>query len=719
MRILYSLLLLPFIGTAQLNPTFVVKSNLNYSKMQVGYDGMFAFEEGGKLGYMDKNGTVIIPATYNYDTTPGTSTAYIPYFYNGYLKVAKNGKKGVIDKTGKLVIPIEHENLTLYTQFGSFVMVTKTISGKKNYGIISTQNKVLLPTEYDEIKADTGVLIFKKNGKWGLADKTGKELLPAEYAQLTYSPTDKLLLAEKGSQYGIIDMTGKWLFEKVKSVFSLSAPRYGMVKCVVSSKSGFLDLKGNEVVISRYDGAYDFNNSGMAQVYKKKDGSSSYTYLYGFIDKKGNEVVPLKYESLGNLNNGLIVAKDPETNRYGYLDKTGKWVLQPVYINAYSFDDFGGAWVKMTDDKYHYINKSGKDLGMLDDKGSYTTPFGKDGYQLYEDATFPYYMIDKTGKQLKKLDDIDVFYLAYDGMTPYKSKANGKYGCFDLEGNKVIPNEYDGFSGFVEGVCRVQKIIDKKTLTGYIDKNNKIVIPLIYTSGNDFRDGWAVVKKDSIFKFVDINGNEKETPRKYDNLTGFRSGYALGTVKGQNNAPSTYYYINKQLKEEFSVSYKEAYQFWDDVAVIKRDKEYELMNKKGEVFNSLGLVDYLNFSIEGMLAIRENKKWGFVNNRGDRVVSPRYDSCTVFSNGYARVMMNKKWGIIDKAGNEIIAPKYDNITPCDDGTFFYYDKAWGLMDKTGKVLIPPGYYSINAFYKNRTVVRANKSYAILKSPLAK
>lgn len=108
------------------------------------------------------------------------------------------------------------------------------------------------------------------------------------------------------------------------------------------------------------------------------------------------------------------------------------------------------------------------------------------------------------------------------------------------------------------------------------------------------------------------------------------------------------------------------------------------MNKKGEVFKSLGNVDYLNFSVEGMLAVRENKKWGFINNRGDRIVPPRYDSCTVFSNGYARVMLNKKWGIIDKAGNEIFEPKYENITPGENGLFVFYDKFWALWIKPEK-----------------------------------
>ena len=717
MKFLCLFLFFPALLFSQVNPVFVSKTNLSYTKVQSGSEGMFAFELGGKIGYMDKSGTIVVPAIYSYDSV-STYSISIPFFYNGYAKIIKERKCGMIDKSGKIIIPIEYENLTPFTQFGNFVLIMKTISGKKNYGVVTVQNKQLVPVEYEDIKMDTGMMTVKQNGKWGLIDKTGKQLLPCEYNYLSYSPTDKVATAEKGTQYGVVDLTGKWLFEKVKSIYTLYSCKFGMVQCKVSGKYGYLDLKGNEVVVTRYEGANDFNSYGLALVYKKKEGTS-YTNIYGYIDKKGNEVIPLKYESIGTFNSGLVYAKDPETNRFGYMDKTGKWALPAVYIDGTAFDDFGGAWVKMTDDKYHYINKTGKDLGTFNEKGNPYQQFGKDGYAVYEDPGNKCAVIDRNGKQIKLIDDVETLYLSAETMTPYKSKATGKYGCVDVDGNKVIPAEYEGFAGFTDGVCKVQKTIDGKLKSGYIDAKNKTLVPLIYTTAGIFNDGWGIIKKDSLYLFIDRNGNLKEPARKYDNLNDFKSGFALGVIKGQNNNPSTYYYINKDLKEQFSVSFKEAYAFWDEVAIVKRDKAYELMNKKGEVFKSLGAVDFLKFSVDGMLAIRENKKWGYANSRGDIVISPRYDSCDVFKFGYAKVMKDKKWGIIDKAGNEIIEPKYENIIPGENGLFIYFDKFWGVMDKTGKVLVQPNYISINPFEKDRTVAKLGKSFMILKSPLAK
>jgi hypothetical protein len=492
-----------------------------------------------------------------------------------------------------------------------------------------------------------------------------------------------------------------------------------MIQYKVNNKYGFLDLKGNEVIISKYDYANYFETNGLAKVSKKKEGSSL-TNIYGYIDKKGNEIIPIKYEVLSSFNNGLVYAKDPESNRYGYLDKSGKWALNPVYLYAADFDDAGGAWVKLTDDKFHYINKTGKDIGTMVEKGNDYKTFGKDGLALYENTDQPYVLMDKTGKTIKKIDDCDGIYTFSDGIAGYKSKATGKYGFLDLNGNKIIPAEYDGFAAFVDGVSRVNKTVDGKTKYGYIDSKGNVILPVVYENAQNFRDGWGLIKKDGNYFFVDKNGNLKEPPGKYDELTEFKSGFALGKLKGSDITPHTFHYINTKLEIAFSISAWQAYLFWENVAVVSRDNQtYELMNKKGEVFNILLGIETLTFCTDGMLAIRESGKWGFINDKGDLIVRAKYDTCAAFKYGFAKVKMGTKYGIVDKSGTVIIEPKYDNILPGENGLFTYYDVGWGVMDKTGKIIIPPNLYTITTFEKDRALARLGKTFTILKSPLAK
>jgi len=713
MKLLILLSISPLLVAGQPNPAFVMKSNLIYSKMESSGEGLFGFEKEGKFGYMDKNGKEIIPPSYSYENSYST----IPAFYKGYVRVKKDGKYGIMDKTGKIVIPFDYESLTISRYVNSVSAGIKKEGATTLYGMINLQNKILLPFEYESISTDSNLYVVKKSGKYGLVDNNGKILFPAEYTSLSSYSDEKVLKAEKDGKYGFIDLSGKWLFEKPKSVYTLYSCSQGMISCLVNSKYGFLDMNGNEAIITRYDYSGSFEKVGLAKV-GKKISTSSYSYQYGYIDKKGTEVIPLKYETIGNFNNGLVYVKDPETNRYGYMDRTGKWVINPTFLVAFSFDDLGGAWVKMTDAKYHYINKTGKDLGTLNETGYKN--FNTDGYAVYENTDYPYVLIDKSGKTIKKIEDCDGIYSFAEGIAGYKCKTGGKYGFLDTEGNKIVSCDYDGFDIFSDGLIKVNKKIEGKTKYGYIDKKGTVIIPIVYENAQNFRNGWGIIKKDSNYFFIDKNGNLKEPPREYDELSEFRSGYALGKIKGAGSNSNTYYYINPQLKEEFSVEAFQAYLFWEDVAVVSRDnKTYELMNKKGEIFKTLTGIETLKFTNDGLLAIKENGKWGYMNQKAETKVTPKYDDCESFKYGYAKVKLGTKWGIIDKSGTEIIEPKYENIVSGENGIFSFYDKAWGALDKTGKIIVEPTLSTITPFEKDRALARQGKTYTLLKSPLAK
>ena len=44
---------MPFVVTAQVNNAFVVKSKMNYSRLEYCNEGLFGFEQNGKIGYMN------------------------------------------------------------------------------------------------------------------------------------------------------------------------------------------------------------------------------------------------------------------------------------------------------------------------------------------------------------------------------------------------------------------------------------------------------------------------------------------------------------------------------------------------------------------------------------------------------------------------------------------------------------------------------------------
>jgi hypothetical protein len=153
--------------------------------------------------------------------------------------------------------------------------------------------------------------------------------------------------------------------------------------------------------------------------------------------------------------------------------------------------------------------------------------------------------------------------------------------------------------------------------------------------------------------------------------------------------------------------------------VINKDTTYELINKKGETVKLLRGIDFMKFTNEGKLAVRSEKKWGYIDMKGNQVIPFQYDSCDSFKGDYAKVQIDGKWGIIDKTGKTIIKPQYKNIIPGDNGIFTYYDTGWGVTDKTGKKLTEDIFLTITSFVNNRALARFGKSYTILKSPLLK
>jgi hypothetical protein len=617
---------------------------------------------------MDANQRIIIQPKLDLKLA---SSEKIPAFTNGFAVIKIDGKQGLIDKTGKQVIPCEYSSLSLKSDSKTLVLAGKYENKKTAYGVLTTQNKMVIPIEYDGIVIDGNLAAVRKDKKWGLKDATGKELLPETYSSLQIYPEDRVARVEQDGKYGFVDLKGKWLFEKAKSVFTLYGSSENMIRFKINNKYGFLDAKGNEVIITRFDQAEDFQPNGLAKV-ARSGSDTKYKTLYGYINKKGEEVMPLIYESLSSFGNGLAYAKDPETNRYGYLDQTGKWALKAVYLYAGMFDETGGAWVKMTDNKYHYISKSGKDFGTLDEKGESTRTF-KDGYAVDADTEYPFALVDITGKVVKDIDDCSAIYEFSEGMAGFKSKSNSLYGFIDINGNKVIEPDYTGFTGFKEGISRVSQNINGKTRYGYINTKGQILVPFEeYQAAGAFSDGLAMIKKDSTYYFMNKNGKLLELPRKYDALSEFKSGFAVGTINDKNG-PNTYYYINTDLKEAFNITARGAWGFWEDVAVVNKDGVYEMINKKGEMIKRLEGIDFLKFTREGKLAVRENNKWGFVNTKGEMVIKPQYDSCDSYNEGYAKVQSGDKWGIIDKNGNVIIKPMYKNIAPGENGIFVFYD----------------------------------------------
>jgi hypothetical protein len=127
---------------------------------------------------------------------------------------------------------------------------------------------------------------------------------------------------------------------------------------------GFINDADKTVIPFIYQDATPFSD-GMAAV-KKGD-------KWIFIDKIGNQLFTQSYTNVTGFSSGLAAVTDNDST-YGYIDKTGSWVIQPKFENAEPFEG-DTAIVSLKE-----ANKKSKDYGL----------------------TFRY-KIDKTGKTAYKI----------------------------------------------------------------------------------------------------------------------------------------------------------------------------------------------------------------------------------------------------------------------------------------------------------------------------
>lgn len=247
-------------------------------------------------------------------------------FSNGLLRINIDGSEELkdteaqiktktvyIDKTGKVVIPP-----TEYEILGDFVYeYIPVIDKKQKFGYINTTGKLVIKPIFQDARTfDEELAGAKLNNKWGFIDKSGKWVIKPKFYDVRGFATGFASVQH--------DKDGKW---------------------------GFIDKTGNYVIESKFEEAFDFDAS--------LDGHASVVFNGHriSIDRDGNRVTPYPFELEPYCcNEGIGITR--EEGKQGYIDKTGKVIIERQFDKAYMFTE-GLAPVKIGD-KWSYIDTTGK-----------------------------------------------------------------------------------------------------------------------------------------------------------------------------------------------------------------------------------------------------------------------------------------------------------------------------------------------------------------------
>ena len=104
---------------------------------------------------------------------------------------------------------------------------------------------------------------------------------------------------------------------------------------------------------------------------------------------------------------------------------------------------------------------------------------------------------------------------------------------------------------------------------------------------------------------------------------------------------------------------------------------------------------WLLFS-EGLAAVTQYGKWGFIDRTGKIVIGLQYDEVTGFRDGLAHVLVRGEGeGIIDRTGKVVVEPLYANVSDFENGmAWVRKHNSFGVVGRDGRMIVEPVYYDV-------------------------
>ena len=283
-----------------------------------------------------------------------------------------------------------------------------------------------------------------QDGKWGFIDGAGQVVIDFQYDEaLDFS--DGMAQVRVGENWGYIDESGAVVIQpqwyRVGPFSDGLAPVYTRNTAVVSEVAdlvAYIDKTG-KVVIPSLPGSpsgCEFSE-GLAGVYFRDGGCA-------FIDSAGQVAIRLpEATAVRSFSGGLAAVRD-QVKRWGYIDRSGRFVIEPRFRDAQKFSN---------------------------------------GLAVAEYAYGEYAIIDMTGRVVKELE--------YDDVR-------------GLRGGRAAVLVGGGRAAWKEG----KDILTAEAWWGYMDETGELVIPTGFQYAWDFAGGLAwVMDENGKMGYIDLDGN--------------------------------------------------------------------------------------------------------------------------------------------------------------------------------------------------------------------
>jgi hypothetical protein len=330
---------------------------------------------------------------------------------------------------------------------------------QRKTGYMTSSGSVVIQPQFDAgTEFSEGLASVRVGDKWGCIDEAGAMVIAPQFDQMLefsegLAPVLRLDIPLRIGNVGYVDRRGHWVipprfYSGLKFVDGLAAVtvlRWGLGLQELShsntpiiglhQRTGYIDRTGAYVVKPKFIRGTTFSE-GMAE-------AVSFGWR-GYIDTKGRRVMSVPHRSRHRFSGGLAAVWH-EGGKFGYLDREGRWAIEPTLALAGEFSERLAPAAQEEDDGFGYLDRSGA-------------------------------WIIPPQPQFRRAHEF------HEGMAAIQIRPSDplarefEYGYIDRSGQVVIPARFVAAGAFSGGLALVwEQLATGRRIAGYINKAGEYI----------------------------------------------------------------------------------------------------------------------------------------------------------------------------------------------------------------------------------------------------
>ncbi|MEZ5004237.1 MAG: WG repeat-containing protein [Chitinophagales bacterium] len=585
------------------------------------------------------------------------------YYQNGIFRLSQNNLDGFATLEDSIILPIQYKSLSFVND-----TIVKVANSSGKFGLITMEMDTLFPLELDKLESFyNGLAVAYKDGKFGMINAMGTVVIPFEYSYLSKF-SDDLIAFRKATTCGVMDVNQKVVLPEGKFKFIYEFVNgYAIASSNENSKFGIINVQGDWLVAPQYDNIYRQLEDRFKTVLKvqqafKRWENIKYETKYGYIDADLNTIFEPEYPNLTMLGNGnFYVSNDSQALVINTLKDTLYQHSGPsYYLGAYHIKIYSDSL-----SRYAILNQN----GQLESDFVFST------LSYYNDAV----IYGTQGSTLHILNE--------------KSQVKAS-----IENGRAITynDDYAVFS-------------DNIKLYLYEFKSESIIKEVLYPNVKSvhFNNNDLFINQKNHYSIYNVpTKNEIQLPfdgisQPVDGLSIVDRGFnAKGVIDIKGN-----FILEPKFLNIVSIA--------DGIILAKRSSTdttfaYDYNGKK--IFPLPQGADFKQFS-DGMLLVKENYIFYYLNKQGDRVFTANFPCGDFYNDRAAFQNYSGLIGFYDKTGNEVIPAKYSEFGNFNSiglaGVKDPQTNLWGYINQSGDLVVPHQYEKIGDFKNGYAIVSKN------------